>query len=514
MPRSPIARHRTAAIVISLILALPPIQAQAASPLPTTVAHALTQAGIPLSAVGIVVQPVDAPTPRLQLNATQAFNPASTIKLLTTYVALEQLGPAYTWPTEAWAHAQPVDGHLTGNLILRGSGDPRLDLDRFTGLLRELRAHGVREIHGNLQLDRSLFEAYPPDTPPADFDDQPLRPYNVRPDALLLNYNSLRLHLTGDAAHKRLTIHTEPELDNLEIVQRIEPLPGECPPGSAWRNRLTAQVSPLNTPQPPPQMPRYQLTLGGGYPLSCGEHDWHLSVLPQAQYVYGVFSQRWRELGGRFNGRLDTTPPPADAPLQRLARTESPPLAEIIRDINKYSNNVMARQLLLTLGAETGARPARPADGSRALTVWLEHQALHFPELILENGAGLSRIERIAPASLARLLNHAWQSPLMPEFIASLPLAAIDGTMKKRLNGQGIHGQAHIKTGSLEGVSAIAGYVRDRRGKWQIVIFMANHPQAAKSRAAQDALLEWIYEQTSQAEHNASTPASSSKISP
>ncbi|MCZ7655352.1 MAG: D-alanyl-D-alanine carboxypeptidase [Rhodocyclaceae bacterium] len=167
-----------------------------------------------------------------------------------------------------------------------------------------------------------------------------------------------------------------------------------------------------------------------------------------------------------------------------------------MRDINKFSNNVMARQLYLTLGAEASKRPARGEDAEAAIHAWLAQKEMRMPELVIENGAGLSRLNRISADSLGRLLAAAFASPVMPEFIASLPLAGIDGTMRKRLKGNGVAGRAHVKTGYLEGVRAIAGYVLDRRGRRNIVIFLVNHPNAGASKAAQDALLTCVYERT------------------
>jgi D-alanyl-D-alanine carboxypeptidase/D-alanyl-D-alanine-endopeptidase (penicillin-binding protein 4) len=153
----------------------------------------------------------------------------------------------------------------------------------------------------------------------------------------------------------------------------------------------------------------------------------------------------------------------------------------------------MARQLFLTLGMESGKRPAAAEDADAAIRAWLDNRGIAIPELVLENGSGLSRRERISAEGLGRVLQAAWKSAVMPELIASLPVTATDGTMKRRLKQNGVAGQAHIKTGSLEGVRAIAGYVLDRNGRRWTVVFFVNHANAAGAQAAQDALLEWVY---------------------
>ena len=473
-----------------------PAYGQADERLPGVVARTLKSAGIPHSGVAVVVQEAAAGVPRVSVNAAQSFNPASLMKLLTTYAALELLGPAYTWKTEAWATGNLADGVLDGDLILKGGGDPRLTFEQFWLLLRQLRARGLREIRGNLVLDRSWFDTTGViggnGSDPELIDNQLLRPYNVGPDSLLLNFKALRLQFVADAERKTVVVTSDPQPANLDLINLVRPVSGIC---GDWREALRADVT---RPQAPEGNARLVLT--GRYTLECGERIWNIGVMTHPQYVDGVFRQLWRELGGSLAGGLREAALPAGA--RRLAVVESPTLAEIVRDINKFSNNVMARQVFLTLGAQSladsppvdGTHSARSADADAAIRTWLAQKDLRFPELVLENGSGLSRRERIAADSLTRLLQAAWKGPLMPEFIASLPLNGSDGTMRKRLRQNGIAGQTHIKTGSLDGVKGIAGYVLDRGGKWQIVVLMINHPNAAAGQAAQDALLQWVYE--------------------
>jgi serine-type D-Ala-D-Ala carboxypeptidase/endopeptidase (penicillin-binding protein 4) len=444
--------------------------------LPPAVSQALADAHIPISAVGIVVQEAGSAGPRLSVNADQAMNPASVIKLVTTFTALELLGPAYTWRTGFWSQAPIDDGVLRGDLYLRGSADPKLTFEQFWLLLRQLRARGVHRIDGDLVLDRTLIATG--DYDPAAFDEKPLRPYNVGPDALLLNFKAIRLTLVPAA--DRVQVLPQPQPANLDIVDDIRLDNNGC---GDWKKRLHAELGHHGQ--------RWRLTLTGRYSANCGENDWNLSVMPHADYVRGVFEQLWHELGGSWHGNLRNAAVPVDA--REITSIESPPLADVIRDINKYSNNVMARQLFLTVGAETGQRPVTVEDADALVRAWLDTHGLHMPELVFDNGAGLSRRDRISAGGLARLLAYAWKSPVMPEFVASLPLAAVDGTMKKRLNGDGVAGQAHIKTGTLDGVKSIAGYVLDRDGHHQIIVFLVNHANAGAAQTAQDALLDWVY---------------------
>lgn len=463
-------------LLAGLLLFAAPGHAQS---LPPPVARALQQAGIPAAAVALQVEEAGSGKVRLSVNARRGMNPASTMKLVTTYAALDLLGPAHVWKTGFYADAPPQQDAI-GDLYLKGGGDPKLTLEQFWRLLRQLRARGIREIQGDLVVDRSRFDLAGYDTAPLD--DKPWRPYNVAPEALLLNFRTLQLTLVPDPGQGTVAALTEPIIEGLELVNELRLGGKSC---GDWKEGLGSTLAPA---------PRggFRLILSGVYPAACGERQWLWAGLPADAYLLGVFRQLWRELGGSFQGslRAGTVPPLA----WHAASQESPSLAEVVRDINKYSNNVMARLLFLDLGPEDGGKPRRAGDAESAVRAWLERKGLDFPELVLENGSGLSRRERISAANLARLLQAAHASPLMPEFVASLPLVAVDGTLKKRMNGHGIAGHAHLKTGSLDDVKAIAGYVQDRSGREQIVVFLINHPRAEAAQAAQDALLHWVYQ--------------------
>lgn len=416
--------------------------------------------------MAVVVQAVDAAHPLIRHNADRPLNPASAIKLVTTYAALELLGPAHTWKTEALVD----EGERGGNLYLRGSGDPRLALEQFWLLLRQLRARGVGDVAGDLVLDRGAFDLPPHD--PAAFDNEPLRPYNAGPDALLVNLKSVRLTLRPEAKSVRLIVETP--TDDLRLDNRLELTRDAC---GDWRERLKIRVVDE------------AVELSGSFSAQCGEKRLNLSPWSADVQVERLFRALWRELGGQLRGRVRAGSVPEGARL--VAEQVSPPLADIVREINKYSNNVMARQVFLTLAAE---RPATPEGARRRVETWLFGKGLKLPGLVLENGSGLSRSERISADGLGQVLLAAWKSPVMPELMASLPVAGIDGTLKKRLGNSAASGRAHLKTGYLEGVRAIAGYVLDSNGKRWVVVFLINDPKSRVGKPAMDALLRWVAE--------------------
>ena len=450
-----------------------------AQSLPASVEQALKRAQVPLSAVAAYVQDVDGGKPLVAHHAAQSMNPASTMKLLTTYAALELLGPTFTWKTEAYAGGRLEGGVLQGDLILKGYGDPKLTLERFWLLLRRLRAQGLRDIRGDLVLDRSYFEAAEYD--PAKFDAEPLRAYNVGPDALLLNFKAVRFQFVPDAEKKIVAVIAEPRPAGLEFTAAVRATDGAC---GDWRAGIKADFQSNGGTA--------KASFSGSMPAACGEHYWNASLLAQPNYVYGVFRQLWEEAGGTLAGSWKDGPVPGGARL--LATGESASNAELVRDINKFSNNVMARQLFLALSAEVLKQPGRSDRSTQVVRSWLAEKKLDGPELVLENGSGLSRQERISAQHLGQLLLEAWRSAVMPELMSSLPLVAYDGTMRRRLRSESIAGQAHIQTGSLSDARTLAGYVLDQRGQRHVVVLFINHPNAAASQSAQDALLQWVYE--------------------
>ncbi|MGV3629163.1 MAG: D-alanyl-D-alanine carboxypeptidase/D-alanyl-D-alanine endopeptidase [Betaproteobacteria bacterium] len=472
----------TRVITTALLILLPlSAVAQSVTTLPEPVARALAQAGIPESAIGVYVHEIGAAEPVLAIGAERSLNPASSMKLVTTYAGLEMLGPAYTWNTDMLSDGAIAQDVLNGSLYLKGSGDPKLTLENFWLLLRSLRARGVREIRGDLVLDRRLFAEESFD--PAGFDDQPTRPYNTGPSALLVNFKAVTLQFIPDAATRSVRITVEPPLPQVQIVNNLKFADGSC---GDWLGRIKVD-SQGNAESA-------RLAFSGSYALDCGERMRSYSVLGHRQYVGALFTYLWREMGGVFTGQVRDGATPAQA--RPLATARSPSMSEVVRDVNKYSNNVMARQLFLTLGIN-GAAPTSTGSATNGVKQWLALKGLAVPELVLENGSGLSRIERISARNLGAILLNAWASPVMPELMASLPVAAVDGTMRRRLKSAEIAGQAHIKTGSLSGVRSIAGYVLDAQGNRAVVVFMVNHANAFNAQAAQDAMLGWVHNRDS-----------------
>ena len=452
---------------LAVVLVLLQSWAVRAAALPDAIEQARIRAGLPEGQIGLVIQDVARDTPDLVFGERRSFNPASVMKLVTTLAALDNLGPAHTFKTQILTEGSLADGVLYGNLILRGGGDPALSRERFWSLLREIRSRGIREIRGDVIIDNTFFAIEASD--PAGFDDAPLKPYNAAPTALLVNFNVLSLQFRpwSDGVGVSLDPSSLP-IDNRVTLDRSSACNG-------WPDRLAMTRD------------GDQLRLSGAYPLACGDRATWVNLMCPAATVAVYFKDTWRDLGGSHLGqvRVATTPDSASP----LFEFESPALSEIVRDINKYSNNVMAKMLYLDLGAARYGGAASWDKSDRAMHEWLGSRGLEIPELVLENGCGLSRIERISAASMARLLLWAARQPLYYEFAASMPALGQEGTQKKRLNGTPETGRGWLKSGSLEGVRNLAGYVLDASGRRKVVVLFINHPAAANAEAFQAAVL-------------------------
>jgi len=452
--------------------------ARAEDGLPPGVLRILDLRKLPHDSLSVYVEDLDSGDAVVRWNETVRRNPASTMKLLTTLVALDTLGPAYRWKTEVYVRGTLEDGTLDGDLLLKGYGDPFLVTERVWQMLRDIRGAGVEEITGDLLIDDSWFDIG--DYDPGAFDGQPLRAYNVAPNALLMNFKVVRYWF--EPAGDTVAVRLDPPLDNLRVDNRLAARDGRC--GGYQRGISVTMNEPLD-----------KVTFTGRFPRGCRRYAMDRSVLSHNAFVYGLFRSLWREAGGRFEGGWANVL--SDDSSEPLLVFESPPLTEMIARINKHSNNVMARQLLYTLSAEVLGAPGTESGGRRVVAEWLTRNGLEPGELAMENGAGLSREARISAKYLAALLRFAWRQPYMPEYLASMSLSGLDGTLSRRFRRSELVGKAHLKTGSLDHVAAIAGYLQARSGRRFAVVMLHNYENVHRGpgEETQEALLRWLYEQ-------------------
>ncbi len=437
--------------------------------LPRDVEAALQRAKVPSENFHVMVVDTSASsTPRLSHQAQVRVNPASLMKLATTTAALDTLGPAFVWRTPVFIDGPVREGVLHGNVYVRGSGDPRLVVERLWLLMRRIQGLGIQKIQGDIVLDRTVFEVPPRDA--ASFDGEPLRPYNAAPDALLLNFKSLLIQFVPDRAANVARVQVEPPLAGVQFPATVPLSTGDC---SDYRSLLRADWSDAT-----------RIRFAGNYPAVCGEKAWPIAYAAPQHFAARAIAGMWQQLGGQLSGQVREGNVPAN--LQPVFSVESASLAETIRDINKYSNNVMAQQLFLTLSQQQ--RGVGSFDASREVMQrwWRDRVGGELPTF--DNGSGLSRDERISAQALARLLQVAWASPSMSELMSSLPVTGLDGTLKRSK----AQASAHLKTGSLRDVAGVAGFVDTASGKRWVVVAILHHPNANAARPALDALIDWV----------------------
>lgn len=448
-----------------------------AQPLPPSLVRLFAREHVPLSGVSIYLRRIHARVPVLAFNANVPRNPASVMKLVTTLVGLYQLGPAYRWSTAAYARAPVRHGVLQGNLYLRGEGDPYLITHSFWNLLHGLRRLGIHRIAGNLVLDQNYLR--PPRAPRGVFNGLRDRTYNVRPQALLVNFQAVDFRFLPGPRHVRVI--ADPAPTTLVVVNHLQEVGGVC---GYWRSGVTLRIT---------HGPSHNTAVFSGvYPRSCGLQHLYRVTDNDHRYLFGVFEELWRQQGGRFNGRLMMGGRPRGARL--LYRVRSRPLADILRSINKYSNNVMGRLLVMTLGASQLGRPGTNAKGLAVIRAWLVRHHLYLRHMVLINGVGLSHRTRITAAEVGRVLAYGYRGRYMPEYMSSLPIAGVDGTLRYRFIGSPVAGWLHAKTGTINGVDTLAGYLQRGTRRYIVVVF-ENYPQADTARGfhAEDGVIKWLF---------------------
>lgn len=472
-----------ARVLVSLCLCVFMMAEAAAQPLPPQVQRLLEQYRVPAEGISVLVQPVTGGAPLLEHRVDVPRNPASAIKLVTTYAALEVLGPAHTWQTEIHTFAPVVNGTLQGDLYIRGGGDPFLVAQEVWKMAGALRRTGIQRIQGDLVFDLSHFDI--PREDPGAFDGQPFRAYNQPPHALLMNFNAISFQFRPAEDGRSVQVAVDPPLADLRLDNRLRLGGQSCgtfPQGVGFH---------VAREQPVPRV-----LLEGEFPRGCEDVSLLRTALPPEEYAYSLFTELWGQWGGTLEGgwRLGRIPDPTSRP--RVVH-HSPPLGDLIRPVNKHSNNVMTRHMKLALGAHRYGGPATLEKGYAAIREVLEREGIDTRGLVMDNAAGLSRTNRITARQLAGVLMAGRRSAYMPEYVSSLALSGMDGTLRRRFVGQPEAGRMHLKTGYINGVSSVAGYVRTAGGRDLVVVVLINHPNAHRwaGLEIQDALLRWVYRQ-------------------
>ena len=463
-----------------ILAAAPLVSANAADELPAEVRRALAHRNLPSDSLSIYIEELASGNTVLAWREDVAKNPASVMKMVTTLAALELLGPSWRWQTEVHFNGDVTDGELNGDILLKGYGDPFMVTERFWQLLRQVRYSGVDKISGDLLLDDSYFDVGVHD--PAAFDRAPLRAYNVGPNALLTNFKVVRYLFKPDLANGKVEFNMDPALDELKVVNRLRSTPGSC---RGYQRGITITMNEALD----------EVTFSGRFPQGCEIYGMDRTALSHNEFTHALFKSLWQESGGEFDGDWQNVV--VDEESEPVLVFNSMPLTEVIARVNKHSNNVMARQILFTLGAELRAVPGTEEAGRDVIMQWLSENGVAPSTVEIKNGAGLSRDVRINAKTLVEILNIGYRSPYMAEFMSSLSLSGHDGTLRRRLKSPQLNGRAHMKTGSLDDVTAVAGYFQSDSGMRYAVSILQNYRDVHRGPGdeVQAAVLDWLNRQ-------------------
>lgn len=450
--------------------------------MPQSVLETLKKQKLSLDDLGIWIQAVDSNKPLLTHLPDDPFNPASVMKLVTSVVALDVLGTNFQWTTRVYADALPVNGVVHGNLYIKGEGDPWFRSEDLWDLIRQLSDLGIHEVTGKLVLDNSYFDPGPAD--PSDFDDHPERVYNALPQALLLDNRATRvLIVPPNRSGEGAVVRAWPPNKNIAINNDVKLVQGACT-GRTNQPSIAVLGPDTNTPT---------LNVSGKISAECQPDQFYLVAGNANDAFYSAFKHLFEQQDGKIDGTWAEGVVPEKAVY--LVQHNSENLTQYLYLQNKWSNNLMARQIFLTLGAEIKGAPGTLLKSKEVVADWLKRKGFDWPGFDIENGSGLSRKARISPREMGQLLMYAWQSPTMPELMASLPIAGVDGTMRKRLRGEPARGMIHLKTGTLRDVRAGAGYIVTQSARRYVVVILQNEKnvQNGGGSKVQDAILDWLY---------------------
>lgn len=486
MPTFPtfVARVARLALVSGAVSLASPAWSQATGVVPPPVARAIAASGLPAGSFGLYAQEVVGGRTVLALNAERPYTMASTTKIVTSLAALDLLGPYYRWHTSAFSLGTLADGKLAGDLLIVGGGNALLTSGALASWFRRMHEQGLREIDGDIVLDRCAFQLEPSDHAgtPRQSDGEPR---HVWPDAMTLDEGLVGV-VVRPARGPRAALALQSALSDVTLDNRVAMGDG-CSAAPRWQAGRDGRATVI---------------VEGHWNAGCGTRTVAFVPPPDSGIAARALPAMWAATGGVLRGRVVAAPvvpgaspiptgPDGDA-LAPLSFDRSKPLTELVRDINKVSDNVGARNLMLSLSPGFPERPATLAGARKVVRLWLRDQGLVDGDVEVENGSGLSHSERAKPRALVQLLRKAWRAEQAQAFFDSLPVAGVDGTLKHRLLGGPAAGQAHLKTGTLNDTRALAGYVHAASGKMYAVALMVNSADPARGRPALDAMVEWL----------------------
>ena len=441
-----------------------------------SIPHGLAQriSHIPLTKnnYSIFIQSTNDSVPIASWKAHTKRSPASVIKLLTTYASLLELGYDYRFETKFYHTGTLKNGILRGDFIVQASGDPTLKTRDVDEIVENMKSNGIQRITGNLVIDRTIFKVSSRNN--SGFDNNIYSPYNAMPDAMMFNQRKSTLCITAHG--KRISINKDIPDSSYKVVNKLKSVKGSCRGKRAWP-RLSIKNNTM--------------TFSGKISRNCGNRKICKVITKPHLSFYYTLKKKMKQQGITIKGilRLKATPKKA----QYLFSHHSAPLEEIISITAKKSNNVFARQLLLTVGTTQYPKPSTRAKGRKAIEKILNrHAILEKGKTFIENGSGLSRTSKLTAQSLGNLLNHGYQT-YGQRWMDTLSIAGMDGTIRRRFKNSSVFGRAWMKTGTIRRVANIAGYVEGISGERYVVVVLVNDRYSARyGRRLANTVIEWV----------------------
>jgi serine-type D-Ala-D-Ala carboxypeptidase/endopeptidase (penicillin-binding protein 4) len=414
--------------------------------------------------VGVTVVSLDKGDTLLERNGDTLLIPASVNKVFTAFVALKRLKPTATFKTQIYAVGPTKEGKLAGDLYLKGGGDPSLVSERMWMLVNELVRSGIKQITGNLVADSSYYDfEKTPQSRPKYLRDQA---YNAPIGALSFNFNTTTIYVKpGETVGEAPVVYTDPENSYIDVVNQAS-TSGAGGKNSVVVTRTNFVEGDIGD----------TVLLRGQIPLDGKELRFYRNIVNPALYTLHMFKTFWEQRGLKFAGRTLEGKVPDGARL--VLEFESQPVWQIVWGMNKFSNNFVADQLMKKVGAEVWGPPGTLQKGVAALEDVLQEIGISRKDYEIYDGSGLTRNTRVTARQIVRVLRAAYNDfSIAPEFISSLGVAGEDGTLRNRIPSATVQGLLRAKTGTLDGVTALAGYVPSADGEMLAFAILLNDPK-------------------------------------
>jgi len=443
--------------------------------LPAGINNIIAKSGLPKSDMSIYIKSAGKNGKELaSLNANTVRSPASVIKVLTTYAAVLKLGFDYRWPTEVYTNGSIKNGVLNGDLIVKGYGDPTLSTKDLKSMVANIKAKGIRKVTGNIVIDRSYFSVGTKNN--SGFDKHTYSPYNAMPDAMMFNERISTICVTPNknAVTKKVPDGSYVIKNNLQRVNK------PC------KGRYSWPAFKIDNSAVKPQV-----VLQGKISNKCGKRNICKVITKPYHSFYYALKDELKKSGVSVRGNMRLNKVPKKA--KKLFTHYSRSLEKIVSRTAKKSNNLYARHLLLFLGAKMYGAPATLSKGQQAVAYILKSRgALHKSKLIIDNGCGLSRTSRLTAKGLAYVYDHAYKR-YGSRWMKTLSIAGVDGTIRRRFRGTVVKNRAWMKTGTLNRVKNIGGYVKTRKGKLYTVVILVNTKKGRwKAAKLQNDIMKWL----------------------